>query len=267
MEMGKPTGPRTPRGKARSSQNAAKHWIESRRILPEEQEEAAILRSGFEQDFKPEGLIEQEIIDDLVFNRLHKRRIDIATTREFSKATVEKAIDLRENNERAVARYWLRVANMLGRHSFEPAERVPPGLCISALQGLMKRIGHRGPQPEDLELLRTVYGDQPTEHAALTMHLLTEVPEGQSEKDDVAAPARQELQESVLEALQTEVEVQRNRLDLANNLLAIEGASDLTEPPRNTLETLQRYRTANMREFTHLMDSLERIRRLRQEEA
>jgi hypothetical protein len=61
--MGKSTGPRTPGGKARSSKNAAKHWIESRRILPDEQEEAAILRSGFEEDFKPEGLIEHEIID------------------------------------------------------------------------------------------------------------------------------------------------------------------------------------------------------------
>jgi hypothetical protein len=87
------------------------------------------------------------------------------------------------------------------------------------------------------------------------MRLLTEVPAGQTGKDDVAAPARQELQESVLEALQTEVEAQRNRLDLASNLLAIEGASDLREPTRNTLETLQRYRTANMLEFTHLMDS------------
>ena len=131
----------------------------------------------------------------------------------------------------------------------------------------MERIGDRGPGPEDLALLRIIYGDQPTEHAARAMRLLTEVPAGQTGKDDVAAPARQELQESVLEALQTEVEAQRNRLDLANNLLAIEGASDLREPTRNTLETLQRYRTANMREFTHLMDSLERIRRLRQNAA
>lgn len=258
------TGPRTARGKARSSQNAAKHWIESRRILPDEQEEAAILQSGLEEDFSPEGLIEQEIIDDFVLNRLHKRRIDIAMTREFSKATVEKAIELRENNERPVARYWLRQANVLGRHSAEPAERVPPGLCISALQGLMKRIGHRGPQPEDLELLRTMYGDQPTEHAALTMLLLTEVREEQSEKDEVA---RREVQESVLGALQAEVEVQGNRLELANNLIGIECDSDLREPTRNTLETLQRHRTANMREFTHLMDSLERIRRLRQDAA
>jgi hypothetical protein len=158
LQVGKSTGPRTPRGKARSSQNAAKHWIESRRILPGEQE---ILRSGFEQDLKPEGLIEHEIIDDLVFNRLHKRRIDIATTRESSKATVEKAIELRENNERPVARYWLPLAKQLGRHWAEPAERVRPDICIWTLEQLMERIGDPGPGPEDLALLRIIYGDQP----------------------------------------------------------------------------------------------------------
>lgn len=76
--MGKSTGPRTPRGKARSSQNAAKHWIDSGRILRSEQKEAAILRSAFAEDFNPQGKIEDEVIDDLTFNRLIKRRIDIA---------------------------------------------------------------------------------------------------------------------------------------------------------------------------------------------
>ena len=90
--MSKSTGPRTPKGKARSSQNAAKHWIESRRILPEEQGEAAVLRGGFEADFKPESLIEHEIIDDLVFNRLHKRRIDIVMTRDFQKQPSKKRL-------------------------------------------------------------------------------------------------------------------------------------------------------------------------------
>ena len=90
--MGKSTGPRTQRGKARSSQNAAKHWIESGRILPDEQEEAAILRSGLEEDFRPDGLIEHEIIDDLVLNRLHKRRVDVAMTREFSREPSKKRL-------------------------------------------------------------------------------------------------------------------------------------------------------------------------------
>jgi hypothetical protein len=261
--MGKSTGPRTPKGKARSSQNAAKHWIESRRILPEEQDEAAILRSGIEVDLKPEGLMEQEIIDDLVFNRLHKRRIDSALTREFSKAIVEKAIELRKENERSVSRYWLRLANLPGRHFLEPAERVRPDICIWALEQLIERIGERGPDPEDLKLLGLVYGDQPTEFAALTMHELADARVVQTQKDEAAATRLQKLRESILKLLQTEIEAQKNRMDLADDLVAIEGASAVREPTQNTLETLQRYRTANMREFTHLMDSFERIRDLR----
>jgi len=206
--MSKSTGPRTPKGKARSSQNAAKHWIESRRILPEEQEEAAVLRGGFEADFKPEGLIEHEIIDDLVFNRLHKRRIDIVMTREFSKATIEKAIELRENNERPAARYWLRLASVRGKYSFEPAQRARPDLCIWALEELIKRIGERGPDPEDLKLLRNVYGDQPTEHAARTKHMLADAKAVQTQKDEAAATTLQELRGSILKMLQTEIEGQ-----------------------------------------------------------
>jgi hypothetical protein len=72
--MGKASGPRTPRGKARSSHNAAKHWIESRRILQDEQDDAAKLRSGLTQAFDPAGLIEHEIIDDITLRWYHQGR-------------------------------------------------------------------------------------------------------------------------------------------------------------------------------------------------
>jgi hypothetical protein len=124
--MSKSTGPRTPRGKARSSKNAAKHWIEAGRILPDEQQDAAVLRSAFEEDFKPQGLIEEEIIDDLVFNRLIKRRIDIAFTREFSKASIETTIKEMDRRERPATQYWLRVAGLWNdyRTEREGAERL-----------------------------------------------------------------------------------------------------------------------------------------------
>ena len=266
--MGNSTGPRTPRGKARSSQNAAKHWIESGRILPAEQKEAAILRSGFEEDFKPQGPIEHEIVDDLVFNRLHKRRIDIVFTREFSKATIEKAVELRENSERPIARYWLRLAGVLGRHSAEPAGRLNPSGCIQALQVLMKQIRDRGPQPGDLEQLRVCYGDQPTEQAAHLMYLLARVAADHTAQNKAPQKTCQdELKQEVLDALQTEIEQQKESEELAGDLLAIECASDLQEPPRPALETLLRYRAANTREFKDLLDSLERIRRLRRSAA
>src|SRR5579863_2887359 len=147
--MGKSTGPRTPRGKARSSRNAAKHWIEPGRILPDEQKEAATLRSGFTDHLKPDGFIENEVIDDLTLNRLIKRRIDIAFTREFSKAAIEKTIRLVENNERSATHYWLRAAGVAGTYPAhqELPERLRPELCITALEALEHRISDRGPQP------------------------------------------------------------------------------------------------------------------------
>jgi hypothetical protein len=43
--------------------------------------------------------------------------------------------------------------------------------------------------------------------------------------------------------------------------------SNMQEPPRPELETLLRYRAANLREFKDLLDGLERIRRLRRSAA
>jgi hypothetical protein len=264
--MGKSTGPRTPRGKARSSRNAAKHWIESGRILPEEEKEAAILRSRFEEDFKPQGLIEEEVIDDLVFNRLIKRRIDIAFTREFSKASIETTIKELDRDERSATQYWLRIAGLWNeyRTDGERAERLWPGGCISALEGLQRRIRDRGVQSDDLAVLRAAYGDQPTENAAVAMYRLCPVAEKKAGQDKMAETKDDaELKEEILETLETEIQQQKLREELATRISNIECASDLQEPPRPALETLLRYRAANIREFKDLLDILERIRRLR----
>ena len=230
--------------------------------MPEEQEEAAILRKGFEEDFKPEGLIEHEIIDDFTLNRLHKRRIDIVFAKEFYKATIKNAIELDENNQRPAARYWLRHANLLRGHSDEPAERMRPDVCVSALQRLTNEIRDLGPQLGHLEFLRELYGDEPSGGAALLMSMLSEFHAIEAEKDQAAAIRRKDLQRHILAALQAEIEIEKVRQTLVEDLVAIECLSELQEPPRHTLETLLRYRAANSREFTSLLDNLERVRRL-----
>jgi hypothetical protein len=269
--MSNSTGPRTPKGKARSSKNAAKHWIESGRILPEELQDAAILRRGLEDDFKPQGLIEEEVIDDLVFNRLIKRRIDIAFTREFSKASIETTIREMDRRERSSIQYWLRIAGLSNgyRTEQERAEPLNPDNCILALKNLHGLIRERGVQPEDLLKLRELYGDQPTEYAAIAMYLLVSVATKKAEQDKTAETKKDdaELRKDILETLQTEIQEQERRQELAQRILEIESAPDLQEPPRHTLETLLRYRAANIREFNSLLDSLERIRRLRKNAA
>jgi hypothetical protein len=269
-EMRKSTGPRTARGKARASQNAAKHWVESKRILPGEQQEAAILRNGFTKDFSPEGAIENEVIEDLVFNRLIKRRVDIAFTREFSKASIETTIKELDRHERATAQYWLRIAGLENeyRTDRESAERLGPDDCISALEGLQRRIRERGVQLHDLAMLRAAYGDQPTERAAAAMFVLVSIAEKNIEQDKTAEAKNEAgLKEEFLETLQAEIERQEDREGLAERILDIERASDVQEPARPALETLLRYRAANTREFRDLLDSLERIRRLRRSAA
>ena len=268
--MSKSTGPRTPKGKARSSKNAAKHWIESGRILPEEEQDAAILRRGLEGDFKPQSLIEEEVIDDLVFNRLIKRRIDIAFTREFSKASIETTIKEMDHRERSSVQYWLRMAGLSDEYSTERerAEALNPDDCVTALKTLHGLIRERGVQPEDLQKHRELYGDHPTEYAAIAMYLLVPLATKKAEQDKtVETKDDAERKTDILEMLKTEIQEQERRQELAQRILEIECAPDLQEPPRHTLETLLRYRAANTREFNSLLDSLERIRRLRKNAA
>jgi hypothetical protein len=260
--MGKSSmGPRTPRGKARSSRNAAKHWIESGRILPSEQEEAGFLRQRFTEDFKPVGLAENEVIDDLVFNRLIKRRVDVAFTREFSKASAIKPLIQLESHEDSAIQYYLRSDSSRGRGRNKHSARLRPDLCLAGLEALRDKIKEHSLQPDhDLRALRSLYGGEPTEHAALLISGLVRIVEGTDARN------QDEINEWILEGLEIEGERQRLRQEIAEELDAIDD-SGIQEPAGPALEILLRYRSANTREFKDLLDSLERIRRLRRTES
>ena len=62
------TGPRTPEGKARSSQNARKHGLSARDVIvdDDDEEEFSELRDAYQAELAPQGIIEQEIFDQLV---------------------------------------------------------------------------------------------------------------------------------------------------------------------------------------------------------
>jgi hypothetical protein len=70
--------------------------------------------------------------------------------------------------------------------------------------------------------------------------------------------------EKILETLESDIQrhVMRQKLETLGKLILAD-PSNTQEPPRPDLETLLRYRAANTREFKDLLDSLERIRRLR----
>jgi hypothetical protein len=258
--MGKATGTRTLKGKARASENAVKHWIESGRILPSEQKDAEVLRDGLRECFNPVGLAENEVVDDMLINRLIRRRIDLAFTQEYSKASAVKRQTWLDNHDRTAIRLFLGSSFSRGRRRGEKDARLRPDLCIPSLEVLRSQIKDRGPQPKrDLQTLFRIFGDEPTEYAALVMNELAQIA-----VDDVTDPSDQEeLKKSILEAIGKEIARQKLRLELTRELDDIAFASDIQEPDAPTRETLLRYRAANTREFKDLVGALELIRRLR----
>lgn len=114
-------------------------------------------------------------------------------------------------------------------------------------------------------MIRAAYGDQPTENAALAIYQLLAVAVKKKVEQDDAAETNEDpgSKKEILETLETEIQQQELREDLAQRMMAIESASDIQEPRGPSLESLLRYRAANTREFNGLLDSLERIRRLR----
>jgi len=71
------TGPNTPEGKARSSQNARKHGLTAKDLIigPEDREEFDELLTGLQADVAPEGALQQVLFDELVASAWNLRRI------------------------------------------------------------------------------------------------------------------------------------------------------------------------------------------------
>src|SRR4029077_17358845 len=74
----KPTGPKSPEGKAASAQNGLTHGLTARRhpILPGEDEQAfAALHDALVRDLKARGTLQREMVWDLALIRWKLRRL------------------------------------------------------------------------------------------------------------------------------------------------------------------------------------------------
>ena len=230
--------------------------------------EAAILRSGFTEDFNPEGSIENEIIDDLVFNRLIKRRIDIAFTREFSKASIETSIKEMERDERSDTQYWLRIAGLSNEYRMMGNGPSAYGLphAFLALKNYSAESTNVGSSPRTWRCFARLTATSPA-NAAIAMYARSRVGSRPNKTDGLGPKDEAALKKDILETLETEIQQQGLREEHAKRISEIENSSDIQEPPPLALATLLRYRAANTREFKDLLDILERTRRLRRNAA
>ena len=70
------TGPKTPEGKARSSQNARKHGLTARELVlrPDEREEFEEFLADLTEELQPQGALEQVVFNQLVHAAWNLRR-------------------------------------------------------------------------------------------------------------------------------------------------------------------------------------------------
>ena len=71
------TGPRTPEGKARSSQNALQHGLNARDLVirADESEEFQLLQASLQDDLQPQGALEQDLFGQLLHAAWNLRRV------------------------------------------------------------------------------------------------------------------------------------------------------------------------------------------------
>lgn len=91
------TGPRTPAGKAHSSQNARKHGLSAKDVViaAEDREEFDELLAALQADIRPQGALQQVLFDELVacaWNLRRVRRMEAELT-----ASAESYLDILNN--------------------------------------------------------------------------------------------------------------------------------------------------------------------------
>jgi hypothetical protein len=82
------TGPRTVEGKERSSRNAIKHGIFSKHLFLDDECRADFdkLHQGLREDFQPEGVMEQLLVEQLAITFLRWRRMLAAESVMFARS-------------------------------------------------------------------------------------------------------------------------------------------------------------------------------------
>jgi len=146
-ESNKSTGPRTPEGKAISSQNALKHGLNARDVVlkdDQEREEFAKLLADLAAELNPDGVLET-----LLFNRLLRASWDLRRVERMEVEQAAEGIDLLDDAYHPrldrLARYKMRA-----ERSFYRAHRE-----IQALQAERRAQAKAEAQAEEDEAVRS----------------------------------------------------------------------------------------------------------------
>jgi hypothetical protein len=163
------TGPRTPEGQARSSQNARTHGLTARDVIiaPDEHEEFEQFLNDYQTGIKPQDAIQRTLFDELVAAAWNLRRVrrlevqlwsDIVLNDEEIQKKLDRLVRYKTCIERTFHRS-LKELKALQTNTVIEATLPPPvrqhTLPLSNAFEISKRTQHFGPSAE-LRLLESI---------------------------------------------------------------------------------------------------------------
>jgi hypothetical protein len=265
-------GPNTNRGKARSRRNAVKHGIFAKVVLLEHEPSAQFddLLKGFREDFRPEGTVEEVLVEKLASLTWRYRRMLVAERAEIraEQEHSSRAADREKQHREEVIMLYT------SPKEFEPGlveMRENPIIlkrCIDLLKTLRIFIGARGFNPSmDDKIIRMVFGDKPMCSFRM-MYCLYDDPMLMAKKEELKEYdlPLEERQKKFLEYLSGTIEDFEHYANIKKDMLAqlerLESSSgEVPETPR--LDRLLKYSTSLERDFERTLNQLERLQRIR----
>jgi hypothetical protein len=173
------TGPRTPEGQARSSQNARTHGLTARDLIiaADEREEFNELLNDYQTDVKPKGAIQQTLFDELVaaawnLRRVRRMEVQLCSDTKLEDEQLQNKLDRLARHKTRIERTFhrsLKELKALQTNTVIEATLPHPvrqhTLPLSNAIEISKRTQHFGPSAE-LRLLESILQAPPPRPAS-----------------------------------------------------------------------------------------------------
>jgi len=259
----KSTGPVTEEGKGVVSQNATKHGILSKEVvLPtESREEYQTVRQKFIDDLKPQGAVEQVLVDKIVIYHWRLQRVLVA-----EQGAIRQRLD-NYSYKRILARgkeadrydkfpAIIDYRNERLRNSYSCAR------TITILNGMIKTVEEMGYLPEQPKMKYATMNNLSFDEERLAMFLfLNEVAQGKIETEP-----KEKGKKGLLFILNKDIDFIKVARDASEEVEASEdetGQMMAHVPPAGDIDVLGRYEVSLERSFYRALNELTKLQVLR----
>jgi hypothetical protein len=254
-----PTGPRTPNGKRRSSQNARKHALSAQKLTPVEYELVGVLADGICKEFCLNGTLASAIGYDLAQNEIYRKRVEGYAAHQFKIADANAEV---QNGDRMLRKQF--EANFrpdiagAGRQE-DVVPRLPATTAAIFLSKLKKSIELPGPNAEeDLDRLHWIYGSEmDMVGGAISFHYWS----FNHHKNDHNA---EQYRSRVLEAIELAIKIEQGRSIQQGVAELVEFNPDAPVLPNDEIiDRIHRHRSTYERRRSRLLGDLKMIQDLK----